>query len=414
MSRKTSSDLRKVLLAGAIITPVLAACASKSQSSSTRTAPEPVATARVESGDIPVAQTGLGQVQAFNTAVARAEVSGQIVKIQFTEGQQVARGAPIAQIDPRPLQATLAQDEANTARDQASLTNAQAVLDRYTGVASKGLVTDQQVDAQRSQTAQLRATVAADQAVSRRDHIQLEFASVRAPISGVTGLRLIDIGNLVGPTDPQGLVTISQIQPIAVLFTLPQTALPAIRAAMTSTGGAGLEVDALGQGGTDKPIDVGRLALINNQVDQTSGTITLKAIFPNAQRLLWPGESVQARLILRRQAGGLTVPSSVVQRGVEGAGAWVVAADGTVALRPIQVGGTIGDRTVIEGGLKAGEEVVTDGQFALTPGAHVVRVARKAAAVPGSAPATPASRTPAPQTSAPMKNTAQDSLGLTP
>jgi multidrug efflux system membrane fusion protein len=260
------------------------------------------------------------------------------------------------------------------------------------------LVTEQQVDTQRSQVAQLRAAVAADQAVAQRDRLQLQFASVRAPISGVTGLRLIDIGNLVGPTDPQGLVTISQIQPIAVLFTLPQTALPAIRAAMASTGANGLEVDALGQGDAATPIDVGRLALINNQVDQASGTITLKAVFPNAKRLLWPGESVRARLILGRQPHGLTIPSSVVQRGATGTFAWVVGPDQTAAMRPIQIGETLGDRTEVEGGLKAGEEVVTDGQFALTPGVHVTRPAANAAAPAGAL----------------MKNTGQDSLGVIP
>jgi multidrug efflux system membrane fusion protein len=307
----------------------------------------------------------------------------------------------VAEIDPRPLQAAVDQDEANTARDKANLANAQSTLDRYTSVQSKGLVTDQQIEAQRSQVAQLSAAVAADEAVVRRDKVQLDFASVRAPIAGVAGLRLIDIGNLVGPTDPQGLVTITQIQPINVVFTLPQTAVPAIRAAMTQAGKAGLEVDAVSAGGGDKTLDVGRLTVLNNQVDLASGTITLKALFPNPKRLLWPGETVEARLILGRDSRGLTIPTSVVQRGDHGAYAWVVAPDGTVAQRPVQVGETLGDRTVVEGGLKAGEEVVTDGQFALTPAAHVVR--RNGAHGPGAAAA-----------AATMRNTGQDSLGLVP
>lgn len=381
-------------LAAVAVTAGMAGCAAHPSRTVGAAKPVPVAVAKVESGDTPAALTGLGQVQAFNTAIARAEVSGQIVKVQFTEGQQVAKGAPIAEIDPRPLQATLAQDEANVARDQAALANAQATLERDTQVAPQGLVSQQQVQTQQSQVAQLHATVAADQAAAQRDRVQLEFASVRAPISGVTGLRLIDIGNLVGPTDPQGLVTISQIQPIAVLFTLPQSALPAIRAAMAAAGSSGLEVDALGQGDIARQIDIGRLALINNQVDQASGTITLKAVFPNAQRLLWPGESVRGRLVLGRQANGLTVPTSVIQRGVSGTYAWVVRADHTVAMRPIQLGQTLGDRTVVESGLKPGEQVVTDGQFALTPGAPVMLVQH-----------------PGPTT---IKNTGQDALGLIP
>ena len=259
-----------------------------------------------------------------------------------------------------------------------------------------GLISEQQMETQRSQVAQLKATVAADQAGARRDRLQLDFASVRSPITGVTGLRLIDVGNLVGPTDPQGLVTISQIQPIASLFTLAQSDLAAIRSAMVAAGDAGLEVEISPQGDQSRRLDVGRLVLINNQVNLGSGTITLKATSPNAQKLLWPGEFVEARLVLARRANGLTVPSSVVQHGANGTYAWVVNADQTVAPRPIRIGETLGQRTVIESGLKAGEEVVTDGQFALTPGAHVTRVSR--------APAKPKAQ--------PIKTTSQRNIGL--
>lgn len=357
----------------------------------------PVVTDRVASGEIPIARTGLGQVQAFTTAVARAQVGGQIVKIEFAEGQPVRQGDPIAQIDPRPFEATVAQDEANIARDQANLANAQADLERYLRVGT-GLISEQQLQTQRSLVGQLKATVAADQAAARRDRITLEFASVRSPISGVTGLRLIDVGNLVGPSDPQGLVTISQIQPIATLFTLPQSDLGPIRTAMVHAGATGLDVEIYPQGDESRRLDVGRLILINNQVNLGSGTITLKATSPNAQKLLWPGEFVDARLILARQAGGLTVPSSVVQRGANGTYAWVVNRDQTVAMRPIRVGEALGRRTVVESGLTAGEEVVTDGQFALTPGAHVTRVAHVAARRPAQ----------------PLKNTSQDNIGLVP
>ena len=358
----------------------------------------PVTTAKVLSGEAPIEQVGLGQVQAFNTAIARAQVSGQIVRIQFTEGQTVRAGSPIAQIDARPLEATVAQDEANSAKDQAALSDAMALLGRDTPLAAKGLVSAQQLDTQKSLVAQLRGTVAADAAMTRRDKLQLQYASVRSPITGVTGLRLIDVGNLVGPTDPQGLVTITQIQPISVVFTLPQADVPAIRQAMTGAGPKGLEVDAYAQGQSGSaPLDIGRLTVISNQVDLGSGTITLKAEFPNAQKVLWPGEAIDAHLVLARAPNALTVPSSAIQRNDRGAYVWVVGPGPSVSLRPVQPGGQVADRTIVQSGLAAGEEVVTDGQFGLTPGARVTRVS-----------AQPASAAQA------LKHPAPEALGLTP
>jgi membrane fusion protein, multidrug efflux system len=359
--------------------------------------PLPVTTAKVLAGEAPVEQVGLGQVQAFNTAVARAEVSGQIVKVEFTEGQTVHAGSPIAQIDPRPLAATVAQDEANSAKDQAALSDAQVLLDRDTPLATKGLVSAQQLDTQRSLVAQLHGTVAADAAMTRRDKLQLDFASVRSPITGVTGLRLIDVGNLVGPTDPQGLVTITQIQPISVVFTLPQTDVPQIRQAMATAGSNGLEVDAYAQGGTaTTPLDKGRLTVLSNQVDLASGTITLKAEFPNAAKVLWPGESIDAHLILARTPNALTVPSSAIQRDDKGAFVWAVGPSGTVSAIRVQMGGQIADRTIVQSGLSAGQEVVTDGQFGLTPGARITRTKVGAPAAQD------------------LKHPAPESLGLTP
>ena len=395
-SRKRALGDRRLAL-GSVMLAAALATAGCHKSTASAGKPVPVATTRVTSGEVAISRIGLGQIQALNTAIARAQVAGLIVDIQFKEGQTIGRGHPIAQIDPRPFQATLAQDEANVARDQANLNTAEADLQRYIKVAPQGLISEQQLQTQRGQVAQLRSVLAADQAAARSARLQLGFASIRAPIAGVTGLRLIDVGNLVGPNDPQGVVTVSQIQPIAALFTLPQSDLPAIRSAMVSAGAPGLQVEIYAQGQDNQTLDVGRLALINNQVNLASGTITLKAISPNAKKLLWPGEFVDARLILRREPNGLRVPSSVVQQGAGGLTfAWVVSPDQTVAQRPIKVGGTQGRDTVVESGLTAGEEVVTDGQFALTPGAHVVRVSRAAAQTP------------------PMKNTSQDNIELVP
>ena len=358
-------------------------------------APIPVATTTVARGDTPVEQIGLGQVQAFNTAVARAQVAGQIVKVHFTEGQTVHRGDLLVQVDSRPLQATVAQDLATEAKDKAALADAVALLARDAPLAVNGLVSAQQLDTQRSQVAQLRATVQADQAVVQRDRLQLDFASVRAPIGGVTGLRLIDVGNLVGPSDPQGLVTVTQVQPIAVVFTLPQAVLPALRNAINAAGPSRLDVEAYAQGGSTDRLDQGQLTVVNNLIDQASGTVTLKAVFPNTLKRLWPGEAVEARVVLGRPSGGLSVPASAVQRSDKGAYVWVVRADSTAALQPVKLGAALGDRTVVEGGLSAGEVVVPDGQFSLTPGAHVDASGGKAAAKT-------------------RKSPAPDSLGLTP
>lgn len=396
---RQSSKSRAIPVIAATTVLGVASCAPAGANSSKSADPVVVATAVVTSGETPVERVGLGRVQAFNTTVARAQVSGQIVKVEFVEGQTVKPGDRIAQIDPRPLLANLSQDRANATRDRASLANAILDLNRYGPLSTQGLISNQQLESQRSLVAQLRAAVAGDEAVIARDRLQLVYASIRAPISGVTGLRLIDVGNLVSPSDPQGVVTISQIQPIAVLFTLPQTDLPEVRTRMDAAGSQGLEVDAYPQGGrgATSPLDVGRLALINNQVDQASGTITLKAVFPNLKKLLWPGQSVDARLILAREADGLTVPSSAVQQGSAGAYAWVVRPDGTVVTDPISVGPTIGERTVLRGGLTAGQRVVTDGQFNLKAGDRV------SATTPKTAQAEP-----------PLKRISQDALGLTP
>lgn len=377
---RTSTTSFPPALAVAAAALSLTACTHPAHTAANAT---PVAIADVAEGPVADERVGLGAVQAYNLATVRAQTQGPILKVLFTEGQSVAAGQPIAQLDPRPLQAALAQDLANAARDQASLANAERLVARDAPLAPNGVVSAEQLDAQRTQAAQLHATVAADAAVVQRDRLELAYSTVRAPAAGVTGLRLKDVGDLVGPTDPQGLVTIAQIQPIAVVFTLPQADLPAVRAAMAAAGPAGLEVDAYAQGSGAR-IDAGRLLMIDNQVDPATGAVSLKAVFPNAARQLWPGEFVSAHLVLGRNPSALTLPTSAIQRNDGGTYVWTVDAAGAAHPQPVSTAGTLGARTLIAGGLKAGQPVVVDGQFALTPGAHVVAGLRPPPAPPAA------------------------------
>jgi multidrug efflux system membrane fusion protein len=330
----------------------------------------PVTVAIAEEGDQPLTLAGLGHVQGLNTAAARAQISGQILRVSFSEGQSVQAGQPLAQIDPRPLQATLAQDDATIARDRAALANANDNVTRSSPLVSQGLASAQQVEAYRSQAAQLSATVAGDRAAIQRDRLTLGYATIRAPITGITGVRLIDPGNIVGPNDAGGIVTIAQVQPIAALFTLPQAAIGQVRAALAGAGAGGLAVEALTQDGSSV-LDHGRLIVIDNRIDDASGTVTLKAVFPNAARLLWPGELITARIALGVQPHAVTVPASAIQRNPSGAYVWLFNAKGIATMRPVSVGATIGNRIAIAHGLVGGEQVVTDGQFGLTSGARV-------------------------------------------
>lgn len=357
--------------------------------------PAPVAEATVARQDVPIELDGLGRVQAFNTVTVRTQVEGQIQQIAFNQGQTVQQGDLLVTIDPRLTQAKLEQDQAALARDQAHLANAQANLSRYKPLERSGYATDQQVDTQQAMIDQLQASIKGDQAVIDQDQVELGYTRITAPIGGVTGFRLVDEGNVVHPTDANGLVTIAQIQPIAVLFTLPQATLPDIQRQMAGAGTAGLTVEAWSQDGTSK-LDTGTLETLDNTVDAASGTITLRADFPNPQKMLWPGEFVQARLVLRVQHDGLTVPAAVVQRGPDGAFAWVVRSDGTVAPQPIQVAQMVRGTALVTSGLAAGQTVVSDGQYGLQPGDTV------------------AARSPADTTGSPLMNAQTDTLGIQP
>ncbi len=358
----------------------------------------PVTIAPVVQGDVPIELDALGRVQAANTVIIRAQVAGQVQKFAFEEGQAVVAGQLLAQIDPRPYQATVDQDQATLARDRANLANAEADLRRYIPLVGKGLVSTQQVDTQRALVAQLGATIAADQAVLDRDQVQLGYTSITAPSAGIAGLRLVDVGNVVGPADQNGLVVINQVQPIYVLFALAQADLPEIK---IRAGKGELTVEAWSQDNSRK-LDAGGLSVINNQVDATSGTVTLRGTFPNPNDMLWPGAFVSIRLVLDVQHGGLTVPATALQRGPQGTYVWTVAGDGTAQPTAVTVRQSRHGQVLVSSGLSAGEQVVTNGQYGLVPGAHV--------AVPNAEPQQGNAPTPAQS----MRNTQTNRVGFSP
>ena len=327
----------------------------------------PVLAAAAQLRDVQLYLTGLGTVQAFNTVTIKARVDGQIDKIAFTEGQDVKAGDLLAQIDPRPYQAMLTQAIANKASDEAKLANAKLDLQRFSNLVQREFATRQSVDTQHALVAQLEAAIQGDQATIDNARVQLGYTSITSPISGRTGVRQVDQGNIIHASDATGIVVITQLQPISVIFTLPQDVLDQVQEQMRH---ATLKVIALKR--DDKTvIDEGTLALLDNQIDQTTGTIRLKATFPNAANALWPGEFVSARLMLNVARDVITVPAPVVQRGPQGTYAYVIKPDDTVEMRPIQLTQVRDGMAVVAHGLAAGERVVVDGQYKLRPGVHV-------------------------------------------
>jgi multidrug efflux system membrane fusion protein len=342
----------------------------------------PVVTAPVQQGDVPIILSGLGTVQALNTATIRSQVTGLLQSVDFVEGQEVHRGDTLAQIDPRPLQARLAQAEAQMGRDQAQLANIEVNINRNLPLLSRGFATDQQVTDQRSQAAQIGSAVKSDQAAMDDAQTQLSYATLTAPFDGVTGVRRIDVGNVIHPTDAEGLVTMTQVQPIAVLMTLPAASIAQVQDALAAGAVPAVAYD---QAGT-QVLDTGQLLLVNNQADPQTGTVQLKALFPNLQRRLWPGTFVNIELTTSVAKAALTVPADAVQQGPQGAFIYVVGADGKAEVRPVQAGQQRRDVAVITQGLNPGETVVVQGQYRLTAGVAVVP--SKPADVPGSSSAT--------------------------
>ena len=339
--------------------------AEQSSAASARTPAVPVTIAPVVKADFPVYLNGLGTVQGFNTVVVRTRVDGQIDKIAFKEGQLVNQGDLLAEIDPRPYQATLDQAKAKKIQDEANLANANLDLQRYTKLGE--FATRQQTDTQRSTVAQLTAQIAADDAAVANAQTQLDYTSVKAPISGVAGLRQVDVGNIVNASTQTGIVTIAQIEPIAVIFTTPEEQLPYINEAQSIQP---LKVIAITTDGK-RPLAEGKLSVINNQVDTTSGTIRLKAVFDNKNHALWPGQSVSTRLLVKTLKDATVVPDDAIQHGTDGLYVYIVNQDNKAELHKVKVSQSIDGRSVVDEGLSPGQQVITSGQYKVQPGTLV-------------------------------------------
>ncbi|TMJ81701.1 MAG: efflux RND transporter periplasmic adaptor subunit [Alphaproteobacteria bacterium] len=349
--------------------------AQQSSAASPRVAAVPVTVAPVEKTDFPVYLNGLGTVQGFNTVVVRTRVDGQIDKIAFKEGQLVNQGDLLAEIDPRPYQAILDQAKAKKSQDEANLANANLDLQRYTKLGE--FATRQQTDTQRSTVAQLTAQVAADDAAISNAQTQLGYTAIKSPISG----GQVDVGNIVNASTQTGIVTIAQIEPIAVIFTAPEDQLPYINEAQRDHP---LKVIALTADGK-KSLSEGSLSVVNNQVDTTSGTIRLKAVFENKDHALWPGQSVSTRLLVATLKDATVVPDDAVQRGAEGLYAYAVNSDNKAELRKIKVSRSIDGRSVVDDGLAPGERVIVAGQYRVQPGTAVTMAVANSETAPSKA-----------------------------
>lgn len=327
----------------------------------------PVHAAAVRRGDFPVYLNGLGTVQAWNSVTVRSRVDGEVEKISFEEGQRVKTGDVLVELDARPFQAALNQAEAKIAQDQANLASAQADLDRTSSLVGSGYATKQLFDQQTAAVNQLKALIKADEAAYENAKISLGYTTIRAPIDGVIGLRTVDIGNIVHAADQGGIVSIAEIQPIAVLFTAPESRLPSINLNLKKRP---LDLVAYSSDGKTE-LGRGRLAIVNNDIDVASGTIRLKGRFDNPDNQLWPGLSVTTRLLVSTLGDRILVPDIAVQRGPAGLFAYVVTRDQTVEKRDLEVGPIGNGLAVVEGGLEPGEQVVTAGHVRLQPGARV-------------------------------------------
>jgi multidrug efflux system membrane fusion protein len=341
----------------------------KPADAATRNAPSPIAvdTAAVTHADVPIYLSGLGTVQAFYTVTVTARVDGELQQIAFTEGQTVHKGDLLAQIDPRPNKAAYDQAIATKAKDAAQLANAKRDFERYKILQPQDLASKQTVDTQHAMVDQLTAQLQVDQAVIDNARTQLDYTRITSPINGRTGIRLVDPGNIVHAAATTGIVVVTQVQPISVIFTLPEEELGLVNAALAA---GPVPVTILPRDG-GAVLDQGTLTLIDNEIDQATGTAKLKATFSNERNSLWPGQYVNARLRVRTDHDALTIPTTAVQLGPNGPFTYVVKQDSTVEVRPLKLGDDSAGMTIISSGLALNERVVTSNQYRLQPGSHV-------------------------------------------
>jgi membrane fusion protein, multidrug efflux system len=339
--------------------------------------------ATVQAQDVPVYAEGLGTVQAFFTVQVTARVDGQVEKIGFVEGQDVKQGALLAQIDARPFEAALGIAIATRDKDKAQLANAHLDMERYQLLAPEDLASKQTVDTQQALIGQLTAQVKGDEAAIDNARTQLDYTSIRSPIDGRTGIRQVDPGNIVHAADSTAIVVVTQLEPISVILSLPEESFAQVSAALKR---GPVQVLALSRDRNEE-LDRGTLALIDNQIDQTTGTLRLKATLPNQQRRLWPGQFVNMRVLTQVQRQVLTIPSSALERGPDGLFTYLVKSDSTVAMAPLTTGVETNGFVVVQKGLKAGDTVVASNQYRLQPGSHIKPNAARSAQ--GQAPRTP-------------------------
>jgi multidrug efflux system membrane fusion protein len=367
----------------------------------------PVVVANAQKGDLPVYLIGLGSVTAFNTVTVHTRVDGQIVKVNFTEGQYVHQGDALIEIDPRPYQVMLEQAEGQLAKDQAQLHDVQVDFERYTLLFNEGVIPKQQVDTQQAQVGQYQGAIKADQATIDNAKLQLVYCNITAPIGGRVGLRLVDIGNIVHAADTNGLLVITQVQPIAVIFTLPQDQLQQVLGKLY--GVQALTVEAYDRDDSSKIAD-GKLLTIDNQIDPTTGTYKLKAVFQNDHNILFPNQFVNIHMLVDIKHNVMIIPAAAIQRGPQGTYVYVVENGNTVKIRPVTIAQTTGNNVGISAGLNAGDVVVIDGQDKLQDGSQVTTTTSPIGAASG--------RTGAGQNGAGQSNAGQaggeSGQGLTP
>ena len=327
----------------------------------------PVTTGRVIEKEMPIEATVVGTVEAYSTVAVRAQVTGELKAVNFRQGEDVSSGQVLFTLDPRPLEAALNQAEANLQRDTAQLANAKVIAQRMDDLVERGVGTREQRDTARTQAAALEAVVGADAAIVENARVQLQYATIRAPIAGRTGVLMVNAGNLVRANDQTPLVVINQVSPIYASFGIPEALLPNLRRYMAQR-----ELQVLATPPTeDVPPAEGSITFVDNQVDQTTGTIRIKATFPNANRRLWPGQFVNITIRMSSDPRAIVVPTVAVQAGPDGQYVFVVKNDSTVEMRPVTVARSAGIETVLREGVKPGETIVTDGQLRLVPGSRI-------------------------------------------